>query len=125
VPGNRHRDGDGRVPLASAELDGVQVRYVRGVHGGLTNIPAVYESVFAFLTGGAMTLPSTPEEALQPELATTDVSATPHLDGSHLVREGSGDQDIWQLDSDPAEVDRMNEALENDQLPEFNLIRLL
>ena len=125
VPGNRHRDGDGRVPVASAELDGVQVRYVRGVHGGLTNIPAVYESVFAFLTGGAMTLPRTPEDALRSELATTDVSAAPHLDGSHMVLEDLGDQDMWQLESDLAEVARLNEELENGRLPEFNLIRLL
>jgi len=52
IPGNPHREGDGRVPLVSAELPYVgETRYVRGVHGSLTNIPAVYEDAFLFLNG--------------------------------------------------------------------------
>lgn len=47
--GNPHREGDGRVPLASARLDGVQIHYVKGVHGGLANVPAVYTAAFDFL----------------------------------------------------------------------------
>ena len=34
VRGDIHREGDGRVPLASAQLPNVATRYVRGLHGG-------------------------------------------------------------------------------------------
>jgi pimeloyl-ACP methyl ester carboxylesterase len=63
-PGNIHRDGDGRVPLASATLDGVEIRYIEGEHGRLPTIPAVYQDVFRFLRGQPMHLPRTPAEAL-------------------------------------------------------------
>ena len=48
-PGDPNRDGDGRVPLASAILRRIRMRYVQGVHGSLTNIPAVYSDVFRWL----------------------------------------------------------------------------
>ena len=42
IRGNPDREGDGRVPLSSAALENVPLRFVKGVHGGLANIPAVY-----------------------------------------------------------------------------------
>ena len=60
-----HREGDGRVPLASALLEHVgDIRYVKGVHGGLSNIPAVYEDVFRCLKNETMQLPRTPPKRL-------------------------------------------------------------
>jgi pimeloyl-ACP methyl ester carboxylesterase len=42
-----NRDGDGSVPLASAQLEDVTMRYVKGQHGGLPNIPAVAQDILA------------------------------------------------------------------------------
>jgi len=70
IPGDPNRDGDGRVPLASAQLSRIRMRYVEGVHGSLTNIPAVYSDVFRWLKGEPLTqLAQTPEDALGGHLA--------------------------------------------------------
>ena len=45
IPGDVNREGDGRVPLASAELEDVTLRYVKGSHGGLPNVSAVAADV--------------------------------------------------------------------------------
>jgi hypothetical protein len=84
VPCDRHRDGDGRVPLGSAELEGVKTHYVRGEHGGLTNVPAVYRDVLRWLRDGIeMSLPTTCREADSGHLAAGEErSVAPHLDGS-------------------------------------------
>ena len=49
-----NREGDGRVPLASAELEDVETRYVIGEHGGLPNIPAVARDTLTWLRGGSV-----------------------------------------------------------------------
>ena len=49
LEGNPHRDGDGRVPVASASLEKVHSRFVKGRHGGLMNIAAVREDILRFL----------------------------------------------------------------------------
>ena len=83
IPGNANRDGDGRVPLASAQLEDVAIRYVEGKHGGLTNIPAVAADVLAWLDGKPLKLPKTPEGALGRHLGAEDgASVAPALDGS-------------------------------------------
>ena len=72
-----HHEGDGSVPMASARLEYVgETRYIKGLHGGLTNIPQVYEDVFRWLNGdnfnwlsGVMELPKSPEAALGLHLA--------------------------------------------------------
>jgi hypothetical protein len=127
IPGNPHREGDGRVPLASAELPYVgETRYVRGVHGSLTNIPAVYEDAFRFLNGEPMQLPETPAVALSAHLAGEDTTDTPHLDGAARADASREDPGYW----DPARVpeatlDALTAELEGDRLPAFNTIRLL
>lgn len=78
-----NRDGDGRVPLASAELEDVTLRYVKGSHGSLTNIPAVAAEVLAWLEGKRLTLPKTAKGALGQHLSAEDgTSLAPVLDGS-------------------------------------------
>jgi hypothetical protein len=54
VPGDPHREGDGRVPLASAELEKIELHYVRGEHGSAQNIPAVVKDVLAWDRGSAV-----------------------------------------------------------------------
>src|SRR6185369_13911896 len=45
-----HREGDGRVPLASALLENIgDIRYVNGIHGELPMLPPVYEHIFRWL----------------------------------------------------------------------------
>jgi pimeloyl-ACP methyl ester carboxylesterase len=122
-----HRDGDGRVPVASARLENVgDTRYVRGVHGGLTNIPAVYNDVFSYLKGQAMQLPQTVPGALSTHLAGSVASEAPHLDGSASAPAFSSNPGLWNIEAPSA--DRMAELegmLEADQLPGFSRIRLL
>lgn len=126
VAGDPHRDGDGRVPLASAALENVAIRYVRGVHGGLTNIPAVYNDVFRWLADEPLELPDTPEGALSVHLAADDVSETPTLDGSNRAS-GSGDDPGYWNDAAaaPATLTSLDAMLDADALPEFSRVRLL
>ena len=123
VLGDRHREGDGRVPRASAELDGVRVCYVRGVHGGLPNIQAVYEAVFAFLQDGRMTLPRTPEEALSGHLSVGAASPTPTLDGT--ARSTGDDPGFLDLGEDVATVAPRQRQLEDTSLSDVQYVRLL
>jgi pimeloyl-ACP methyl ester carboxylesterase len=136
VEGDRHREGDGRVPLASAQLDNVPIRYVRGVHGGLPNIATVYEAVFRHLSGQNMGLGGTPQEALARDLDCGDSfaeSEAPALDGTALgVNGGSGmvgaedlDPGVWELELDPETLEQKRLSLEREELPEFTRVRLL
>jgi pimeloyl-ACP methyl ester carboxylesterase len=134
VEGDRHREGDGRVPLASAELENVPVRYVRGVHGGLPNIPAVYEAVFRHLSGQEMDLARTPKEALSGHLGLggDEASEAPALDGTAIALAGAPeetngelDPGVWRLEDDPAALARLQASLEREELPEFTRVRLL
>lgn len=130
VPGDANRDGDGRVPLASATLRRVTMRYVKGVHGGLTNIPAVYNDVFRWLKGQPMTqLADTPQAAQGAHLAAAPpVSATPHLDGSSQAVDddpGYYRLDEPTLEGKPMDKDAADRALAAGRFPEFNLVRIL
>jgi pimeloyl-ACP methyl ester carboxylesterase len=122
-----HREGDGRVPLASAMLENVaDIRYVRGVHGGLTNIPAVYEDVFRCLKGEPMTLPSTLSEALSGHLGDSTQSEAPNLDGTAATQAQDDDPDLWRIDN--PSISRMQELevmLATEKLPGFGCIHLL
>ena len=80
--GDPHRDGDGRVPLASAELEKIHCRYVKGSHGSVQNIGAVVKDALAWVDEKALSLPSSPKAALGSHLAGGPASSAPHLDGS-------------------------------------------
>lgn len=66
-------------------------RYVYGVHGGLTNIEAVYEDVFRCLKDDPMQLPKSVAGALSGHLADPTTSKAPHLDGTAVLAAGSDD----------------------------------
>jgi hypothetical protein len=124
---NPHRDGDGRVPLASADLKNIGgIRYVHGVHGGLPNIPAVYQDVFRCLKGEPMQLPDTVAGAVGGHLAEPAVSETPHLDGSASAPSFSDDPGLWNLDHpSPERIKQLEGMLEAETLPAFGRIHLL
>jgi len=125
VPGDPHRDGDGRVPLASAALEYVAIRYVRGVHGGLPNIPAVYADVFRWLNGKGLQLPDLPEGALGSHLGSDATeSDAPQLDGSAAAI--GDDPALWQPGQpDAAAFASLEARLDSGQMPEFTRVRLL
>jgi pimeloyl-ACP methyl ester carboxylesterase len=127
IAGEPHREGDGRAPLASAALENVHIRYVKGVHGGLPNIPAVYNDVFRWLKEEPMKLPDNVPEALSEHLAPGEgESETPNLDGTVRKIAFTDDPGLWNLSSpDPAHLDTMMAKLEAEQLPEFTRVRLL
>jgi pimeloyl-ACP methyl ester carboxylesterase len=125
VPGDPHRDGDGRVPLASALLEGVTVRYVKGVHSGLPNIPAVYEDTFRWLKSEALQLSSTPEEALSQHLAKGEESESPLLDGSARAIPSTDDPGLWSFDPAPDELEGLRAHVEAEEPQWFNLARML
>ena len=126
VEGDRHREGDGRVPLASASLENVQIRYVRTVHGGMPNVPAVYEAALRFLNREDMGLAETAQAALTGHLADGSRSVAPHLDGSATAQPYSDDPGF--LDPKPptkAEMNAMFAKLDQGALVDFRTVRLL
>jgi pimeloyl-ACP methyl ester carboxylesterase len=125
-PNDANRLGDGRVPLASAALENVgEIRYVRGVHGGLPNIPAVYRDVFRWFKDEPLKLPTSPAGALARHLAMDEtVSQTPTLDGSSIAT----DDDPGYLDLDPVSEERTAELVEEVEAghwPEFRSVSIL
>ena len=127
VLGDPHRDGDGRVPLASAMLENVGgVRYVYGTHGGLTNIPAVYEDVFRCLRDEPMQLPASVAGALSGHLANPTTSEAPNLDGTVPVAGAADDPGLWQIDKpSPERMKQLQDSLEAGQFQEFGRLHLL
>jgi pimeloyl-ACP methyl ester carboxylesterase len=125
--GNRHRDGDGRVPLASACLEHVgATRYVKAEHGTLPNVPAVYEDVFRWLSGEPLELPESPKGALGAHLGSTARSATPALDGSARIDANSDDPGYWN-ERGPSEIElaEVEAQVTDGKRPEFERIRIL
>jgi pimeloyl-ACP methyl ester carboxylesterase len=135
VNNNPHREGDGRVPLASAELEYVGgIRYVRGVHGALTNIPVVYNDIFRFLNGKAMELPTTVGGALEQHLGPQSESEAPDLDGTSIAglsttgspSQQSDDPGLWLVDQVSTErLEELNAMLAANKLPAFGRLSIL
>jgi pimeloyl-ACP methyl ester carboxylesterase len=125
VRDNPHQEGDGRVPLASAALDNVPIRYVHGVHGDLPNIPAVYKDVFRCLRDEPMKLPNTVYEALSKHLEADSPVEAPHLTGSTLANRSGDDPGLWNPTVSTERVDALRAELESDKLPAFTRVRLL
>lgn len=124
VKGDPHREGDGRVPLASATLEKVSMRFVKGVHGGLTNIPEVYSGVFDWLNGQPLNLPDSVNKALAGHLAPGSGSEAPHLDGT--ARTVQDDPGYWDLPMpDPPLLEELNNALDTTGMAAFHRVRLL
>jgi pimeloyl-ACP methyl ester carboxylesterase len=122
-PGDPHREGDGRVPVASARLSDVATYYARAVHGGMPNVPAIYRGVFQLLAGERPDLAASLDEALSGHLGSGDSSATPALDGTHRTR-ADDDAGIW-TEAEPPDPDRTEALLAEGKVPDFFWARIL
>ncbi|TLQ47764.1 lipase family alpha/beta hydrolase [Streptomyces marianii] len=70
IPHHADRDGDGRVPLASARLPWTaETRYVHGEHSSLPNLPDVQQDVWRFLNDQPMRLPTSSKAVMGEHLA--------------------------------------------------------
>lgn len=135
IPGDPNREGDGRVPVASAALEDVgDIRYVKGVHGELPMIPAVYNDVFRWLKGEEMKLPKTPAGALAQRLGgEPDESAAPNLTAPVRRDQVTGDPELWEatlseseeVERQGARLDELEARLAEGRLPEFIKVKLL
>lgn len=127
VPGDANRDGDGRVPVASATLEYTgETRYVRGKHGELPSIPAAWTDAFSWLTGGTLELPRTPQAALGLHLADSTGPVTPALaDVSGPSREPDDPGYLDATPPDEAAVARIEQDLADQRLPGFTRVRIL
>ena len=122
-----NRDGDGRVPLASAELEDVETRYVIGEHGGLPNIPAVARDTLTWLRGGSvgdLRLSKTCAGAQKSHLSADDqASPAPLLEGSIV---GSKFRDLPEYENPTPEFRAKIESdLDAGRLPRINLVKIL
>jgi hypothetical protein len=121
VASNWHREGDGRVPLASAHLENVLTRYVKGIHGDLPNVPAVYRDVFHWLNDEPLELPETPQGARSAHMAEGEA---PLL--ARATTPIGDDPGLWQdVDSEDPRLDPLQARLEEEQLPEIMTAKLL
>lgn len=122
-----HQEGDGSVLLASAELEYVgEIRYIKGTHGALPNIPDVYEDVFRWLRGDSMNLSETPSGALSSHLASgSETSLTPNLDDTIKSNPETDDPGTLNFEQSEEHLRELRERLEAGQLPEFNRVKLL
>ncbi|MFB6892404.1 lipase family alpha/beta hydrolase [Kitasatospora sp. NPDC056327] len=131
-PGDPHRDGDGRVPLVSAQLESVgDTRYVRGEHGGLPAIPAVREAVFDWLAGRPVRLPATPAGALAETLGDDRHADGPRSVAGHPApahpAPGPAADDPGYLRLEPVDeavLARYEAAAESGRLPEFVRVKV-
>lgn len=120
----RHREGDGRVPLASAELEAVPRRYVHGTHSGLPDIPAVVADVFAWLLDQPLSLSETAAGALGLAPALAHQSATPAAAPSAAKTLPEDAYDRYR-EIGPERLAELVAELETGRLPGANLARLL
>ncbi|MFE1869771.1 lipase family alpha/beta hydrolase [Streptomyces sp. NPDC059496] len=126
-PGDAHREGDGRVPLTSAQLQFVgDTRYVRAEHGGLPSVPAVQSAVFDWLGDRPVSLPLTPAAALAAVLSDDVRVETPEFTSASGVPRSADDPGYLQLDLvDEAVLARCEAAAAVDRLPEFARVKVL
>jgi pimeloyl-ACP methyl ester carboxylesterase len=124
-----HREGDGRVPLASAELEFVgETRYVHGEHGALPMLPVVYRDVFRFLRHEGMELPASPAAVLREHLAIPEETEGSAQALERFVPLRASEDDPGYLDfgnPDPDLVINLKERVIAGGIPEFRRLRIL
>lgn len=126
-PGNPDRDGDGRVPAASAILEWLgERRFAHVEHGKIPSVPAVLSDVLSFLNDAPLSLPTSPEDALGGHLGDgPEASITPGLSSVARMPDEQ-DPGYLQLDDIGAEeLTTLDRALDEGRLPEFQRVRLL
>ena len=112
------------MPLASAELENVEVRYVKARHGDVPNVPAVADGVFRFLRGDDPELPRSCSEALASHLGLEEKG---DVDAFAAIAPGTGD-DPGYLDRTELDDERLKSlegAVTRFERPEFQFISLL
>lgn len=123
------RDSDGSVPVASARLEGIaEIRYIRGQHSALPNIPAVYDDIFKFLRGDTMRLSTTHHGALYGNLGigAGEKSVVSAIDESEDTGDRFSTAARWRIDEPRKEEwEWLEGELENGRLPQFERARLL
>lgn len=119
-----NREGDGRVPLASALLEDVPTRFVKGEHGGLPNIPAVAHDVLAWLTRDELGLATRCSGALKGHLSAADeTSSAALLDGSENP---SHFRDLPDYENPTPELrSKIAADLDAGRMPQINLVKIL
>ncbi|MGA4867279.1 lipase family alpha/beta hydrolase [Streptomyces lavendulocolor] len=127
IPHHPDRDGDGRVPLASAQLPWVgETRYINGEHGSLPNLPAVQEDVWRFLANKPMRLSVTPAAAMGKHLAGESPATSPLAVPPPTVPRSPEDPGYLNISGPTtAELDALEQRLDSGQLPDFIRTRLL
>lgn len=126
--GDPHREGDGRVPLASAELEHVgATRYVRAEHGGMASVAAISSDVFRFLRGDDMELPDTPAGALSRHLAADDTDRQAPALGLAVPADASGDDPGYLEFDDPDQtaIGELKAQVDAGRISAFRCIRIL
>jgi pimeloyl-ACP methyl ester carboxylesterase len=124
VEGDPNREGDGRVPLASAQLEDIEWRYIKGVHGSVQNIPAVAQEVLAWIDSKPLTLDTKPKDALSRHLAGGGESAAPHLDGSETISLLDDEYDRYR-EIGEREIAQLVADLKAGKIPNANQVRIL
>ncbi|MGQ0603047.1 MAG: esterase/lipase family protein [Anaerolineales bacterium] len=124
--GEPHRESDGTVTLASAELENVgATRYAKVLHAELPNHPEVYADVFRWLKGESLKLPTATADALSQHLAGNDTEfpALTEAARRHADSEAALPAEITP---DPQLVAELQAQIAAGQLPpELNLARPL
>jgi pimeloyl-ACP methyl ester carboxylesterase len=125
--GNVHREGDGRVPLASAELEFVgETRYVVGEHAQLPNLADVAADALAFVGGEPMELPRSARAALQGHLGTGGLPAATTTGDGRLPAVLGEDPGYLAFEAPPdEELEALDAALAAGSLHAFRQLRLL
>lgn len=116
-PGNPDRMGDGRVPVASAALENIEHRYVKGVHGALHNLPPVTRDILAWLAAKPLQLPRTAEGVAGSHLAASAGSPTPQIDGA-------ANAEMYQ-EVPEEQASRILESATDGRLPGLDFVHLL
>lgn len=124
TPGDPHREGDGRVSLASAELEKIELRYIKGEHGSLQNLPDVVNDVLAWITDKPLSLPNSPQGALSAHLSGGARSSMPNLDGSAAVNLLDDEYERYR-DLPESRIRELVAKLEAGELPGIDLVRIL
>jgi hypothetical protein len=116
IAGHPHRDGDGRVPLASSQLPGVRTLYVRGAHDTLFDLLAVQTTILDWLAG----------EDESPLAETVDgIYASAHLAADSPVQFADDDPGWWKEDTDAVAVADLLARIHQGHAPEFTRVRIL
>jgi hypothetical protein len=124
IPGDPNREGDGRVPLASAELEQVELRYVKSNHGSAPNVPSVVKDTLSWIADQALSLPDSPQGALSSALSNETASSAPHLDASAIFNPADDEYDRYREFTED-ELKDLVHKFESGAVPGVDFVRIL